>query len=167
MRQTFLKKILEKVDKIGNGFMPYMKHPRNLNVESILNKKKKLEDVFADCLMRFQMDMQNKIESFEDTGMVDPFRFDESLEEVKQIVEEQDFSTDVYPQQIMGPLRREIKEKPDLVIFDHPKLIFVPSQEIIRTMIRALVEWGNKEPENIFLLRFGLLENPIAYFRAN
>ena len=70
------------------------------------------------------------------------------------------------PENIELP-RHEIKEKPDLVCFDHPKLIFVPSQDIIRTMIRALVEWGNKEPENIFLLRFGLLENPIAYFRAN
>jgi len=59
LRQEFLKKILSKVDKIGNGFIPYMQRPTKLIEESAFTrpKPKKLEDCFAEQILRFQMDM--------------------------------------------------------------------------------------------------------------
>ena len=62
----------------------------------------------------------------------------------------------------MAPLREAVEEDPYQTAFDHPKCIFVPSRELIRTLILALVEWGN-EPGKAFLLRFGLLDGPLNY----
>ncbi len=104
------------------------------------------------------MDMTNEVDSFEKYGMIDPFR-PESIDEAKTIIEELQFDKDVYSESVMGPLRAKVDEDPYKESFDHPKCIFVPSREITRVIIRALVEFGS-ESENTFLLRFGLLEHP-------
>ena len=41
-----------------------------------------------------------------------------------------------------------------------PKIIFVPSSEIMRKMMRAFIKWGYKEEPTKFFLRFGLVESP-------
>jgi hypothetical protein len=57
----------------------------------------------------------------------------------------------------MEPLLNEIK--PGAKKFRHPRVIFVPSAEIIEPMVRAALQFGNKETPDQFLLRFGLIEN--------
>ena len=57
----------------------------------------------------------------------------------------------------MEPLIKEIKL--DAAKFRHPRVIFVPSAEIIEPMVRASLHYGNKETPDQFLLRFGLIEN--------
>ena len=107
------------------------------------------------------MDMTNQVQSFERSGMIDPFR-NESILEAQKIAEEIQFETDVYPESVMNPLRKKVDEDPYKDSFDHPKCIFVPSREITRTIIRAFIEFGS-EPGNAFLLRFGLLDRPTNY----
>ena len=39
-----------------------------------------------------------------------------------------------------------------------PKTVFIPSKELLRKMIRALIKYERDDPEKLFL-RFGLIEN--------
>jgi hypothetical protein len=44
-----------------------------------------------------------------------------------------------------------------------PKTIFAPSRNIYRQMIRAVAEKKESQSDDVFLLRFGLMENYIEY----
>jgi hypothetical protein len=44
-----------------------------------------------------------------------------------------------------------------------PKCIFIPTREMVRTMIRAIYKWGSTDTTEAFLLRFGLLDDPNWY----
>ena len=59
--------------------------------------------------MRMSMDRKNKVESFEDIGMTDPFRTRKSLKESILNVQTFDFYTEVYPNQVMNDIIAAIK----------------------------------------------------------
>ena len=43
-----------------------------------------------------------------------------------------------------------------------PKTVFVPSRSVIRKMMRAVLKFGEQDDHDKFLLRFGLVMDPIA-----
>ena len=112
-------------------------------------------DVITQVIMKLDMDRKNKIVNYEDIGMADPFSTAKSLEVAEVTINDFNFFTYVYSEKVMNPIIKKIEEngfaKP-------PKCIFVPCREIIRSMIRALVKYGDKEDDRIFFLRFGLVD---------
>jgi len=44
-----------------------------------------------------------------------------------------------------------------------PKMIFIPDKNIIRTMMRGIIEKREDESDDSFLLKFGLIENLKSY----
>ena len=50
-------------------------------------------------------DTINEISSFEDVGLVDPFIMKESLVQVQHKIKAIEFETDIYPDNIMKPLK--------------------------------------------------------------
>ena len=66
-----------------------------------------------------------------------------------------DFYTEVYPQSVMQSLIEALVNKEKV---QAPKCIFVPDKRLIKEMIKALLKYGPKDSEEIFLLRFGLFK---------
>ena len=88
--------------------------------------------------------------------MFDPFN-KKSFPMLKEMLSVYDFFTQVYPEQVMAGIITAVEEKRGI---QPPKCIFVPEKELIRKMIKANILYGEKDSETIFLLRFGLLDNP-------
>ena len=94
-------------------------------------------------------------ESFEEMGMTDPFNQPKSMLDSISEVRTFDFYTTVYPKSLTKEMIEAIKGKKQI---DPPKCVFLPTQEIIRTMVRALIRFGNDENSVTFFDRFGLLD---------
>ena len=103
-----------------------------------------------------QMELDKKIESFAQLCMSDPFSvksgFDEPLDAAKLLK----FKDDVYPRDGKSSKLLEALFKGDG--YETVKCIFIPSREIVRSMVQCLVKHGNSESPTAFLLRFCLLE---------
>ena len=103
-----------------------------------------------------QMELDKKIESFAQLCMSDPFSvksgFDEPLDAAKLLK----FKDDVYPRDGKSSKLLEALFKGDG--YETVKCIFIPSREIVRSMVQCLVKYGNSESPTAFLLRFCLLE---------
>ena len=103
------------------------------------------------------MDTTNKIKSFEIIGMVDPFMAKKSMQEAIKGAKKIDFNEPVYPKGVM-------KAKTNLKLIESgfrpkpPKTIFLPTKRLLRTMIRAALQFSDEETPQ-FLLRFGLVEH--------
>ena len=72
---------------------------------------------------RMDLDRDNRIESFEEIGLADPYKTKESLRDAISICRTFDFYTEVYPDQVMTSIMAAVASgsiKP-------PKCIFVPS----------------------------------------
>jgi len=91
------------------------------------------------------MELTKEIDSLEELGMSDPLSYKDSMKASYQCIRRLDFYQDVYPQ----------GEVPEL-----PKAIFLPSKQIMRVMIKALLKYASHEPPEKFLLRFGLFNDP-------
>jgi hypothetical protein len=99
---------------------------------------------------------------FEDVGMLDPFEIPKSFELAHEVLKQYNFYTEVYPDNVVSEILEATTEKRNM---QPPKCIFVPSKKIVRTMIRAMAEYGATDSEECFLLRFGLLEDPNWYIK--
>ena len=89
--------------------------------------------------------------------MADPFRrgsVRRAMWEVKNMGVGKDVK--VYPREVM---QKAIDATKDDYRINPPASIFVPSKRLLRRMIRALAEFGGKEDDSKFLLRFGLIDN--------
>jgi hypothetical protein len=70
-----------------------------------------------------------------------------------------DFKVEIYPHQIMQSVCHAVTLMKEL---EPPKCVFIPSRDLCRKMIRALVKYGgNTEDRFSFFLRFGLVDNPL------
>ena len=120
-------------------------------------RKKQVEndDLDVEALIRrMSLDRKNKIFSFEELGLFDPFE-DNSVSKALQEVNQMKFSKEIYPDYIMGPLIRAVHQKNSI---QHPKCIFVPDRQVCRKIIKALIRFGDTESSTEFFLRFGLVE---------
>ena len=82
--------------------------------------------------------------------------FDKKIIECKDRVYDLDFAIDIYPLEAMSTIRTEK--------LNGPKMIFMPDRNIIRSLIKAVIEKNDFESEADFLLRFGILDNAERYF---
>ena len=87
---------------------------------------------------RAQIDLVNKVNTFEEIGLCDPFHTVEALKRGIVRVKGYKMISDIYPKQIMGPLIKAIKVD-KLVDVRPPKCVFVPSKELWRRIIRGLL----------------------------
>jgi len=85
--------------------------------------------------------------------MAHPFK-NKSLGGAKAWVHSLNFNEHVYPGANAKRMFESIKTQKPLTA---PCAIFIPTQELIRVMIRAVLKYG-KEDENKLFQRFGLLE---------
>ena len=93
--------------------------------------------------------------------MADPFANKKSFVDALSHVKTFSFYTEVYDQiseEVTEAIQRGENIKP-------PKTRFVPSRTLIRKMMRAVAKFGNSDDPANFLLRFGLVESPIAFLR--
>jgi len=105
------------------------------------------------------MDLKNEQTSFEALLILDPNN-KKSLEECEKVAQEIDFYTNVYPDSVIDPLIYNSKVKRSII---PPKCIFLPSKDMMRTIVKANLKYGKKDNLQEFLLRFGLLECPQWY----
>ena len=98
---------------------------------------------FTNITFRQDLDRVNKVETFTEMGMSDPFRPEKTLSEAKSYIE--------------GMTLLSIKENCNYN--RTPKTVFIPSRKILRIMIRALIMLGNEEKKNDLFMKFGLLDN--------
>lgn len=123
-------------------------------MRKLLPEKKFVPGLHQMCFA-MELDNQNKVNSFEEIGMLNPFHTKKSAIEATMLVKTFDWQTEIYPDQVIRQLleavRTQDKVKP-------PKTIFIPTKSLCQTMIRALVEFGEKEPLKKLLVRFGLEE---------
>ena len=95
------------------------------------------------------MDFANKITSFEEVLMIDPFK-KKSHREARSIASSYSFETSIYP-------KSATNFEPSSAV-KVPKVIFFPDKKVMRTMIRANLKFGKRDKLEEFLLRFGVLE---------
>ena len=98
----------------------------------------------VEVQMRMNLETNYIIESFEEVGMTDPFKTRTSLAKVLSTVQNYDFTTQVYSEAIMESNKL-------------PKTVFIPSRQLLRTIIRAAIKFGKKDSAQIFFMRFGLI----------
>ena len=139
-------------------------------ISSDFNENGKMEkimvtfDKILKLAMKADLDLKNKIESFSSVLLVDPFNQAKSLQLAESQIISYDFAKEVYPSFNIKEILEATKEKRNI---KPPKCIFLPSREIVRAMIRAIMKWGNSDTEEAFFLRFGLLDEPNWYFKQN
>ena len=105
------------------------------------------------------MDKKNTVEDFASIGMLDPTeKVKQALEKVDKGIKKFVWNNDVYPKEIMKACIKENR---------HPKCIFVPSRRMLRKMVKALLRKKPEESQVDFLLKFGLLDNPIKYLNTD
>ena len=99
------------------------------------------------------MDFVNKVQSFEEVQMINPFKED-SISQMKANLQSWIYSKLVYP-------RRCYKFTNDETMIVPPRMIFIPSKSVIRTMVKANLMYGETDTLEQFLLRFGLLDSDL------
>jgi len=87
--------------------------------------------------------------------MTDPFEPKKSLALAMVKVRKLQLFSIVYPEELMNISFADLAVKNP----SPPKIIFLPSTELVRRMIKALVKFGDTETKQNFLLRFGLGED--------
>ena len=96
--------------------------------------------------MALDMDRINKVESFEEMAMSDPFAPEKGLSLAKDTVANLVHNVSIY----QGHIQTELAP---------PKVIFLLTRELFRKMIKATIIYGGAESSEAFFMRFGLLEN--------
>jgi len=118
------------------------------------------------------IDQRNKVQDFERFSIMKPinlkFRqnetkvkaakrfareFDKKLDRMKYHLRCQSLDRNVYPSFAMQADRA-------------PRMIFLPDKQVCRILIRAIVSKKATEKEDMFLLRFALVENPNSFFNT-
>ena len=101
------------------------------------------------------LNLNDKVTSFEDMGMTDPYKSKDSIKNAILHVKTYDFLSEIYPHQTMRLIVLSLKSNEPV---KPPGVIFLPAQDLCRKMMRALAEFGKKEDKKKLLLRFGLEE---------
>ena len=113
-------------------------------------------------LYRLQMNLHDKIENFEDISCLNPTN-KKSMDICTQKLISEDFFQNVYPDELIAKHEAAIHETDRGLHAPPPPTLFLPSKKIMRTMIQTNLRYSSKENEHLFLLRFGLLDDPIWY----
>jgi hypothetical protein len=106
------------------------------------------------------MELEEKVESFNMLCMSDPFSiksgFDDTLDRAKLLK----FKDEIYPKEQKSIKLLEAFKGDSIPVepWSAVKCIFLPSREMCQIMIKALIKHGAKEDSTAFLLRFCLLE---------
>jgi len=123
------------------------------------------KEVFRDLMQRMAMDRDNTVDSFEEMGLTDPIESQVSLVEARKVVSNLEFETSAYPLKVICPIYKDVIDHPYDDVYTYPKCIFMPSRALLRKIFPVMVKFASQESDQEFLLRFGLLENPISYYR--
>ena len=86
--------------------------------------------------------------------MANPFKTKKSLVKAREYVSTFEFFGSIYPYELVQPY---VDAATDDYRIRLPKAVFVPTPALIRTTVRALVKFGDKEPLDKLFLRFGRL----------
>lgn len=108
--------------------------------------------------IKMELDFKNKVNSFLEVNMLDPFAPD--VKPVMTQVKNYSFMTQVYPDSVVGELLEATKHKLNI---KPPRCVFVPHDDLVRTMIEAVALYGHTKNYESFFLRFGLLDDPNWY----
>ena len=86
----------------------------------------------------------NKVYSFEEVWLVDPSKkFNESYSKAVENLEAISYDDDIYPSEVMRDSRAAMHEV--------PKCIFIPAQNVIRPIIKAMLKKTEKMTDTEFL----------------
>jgi len=102
---------------------------------------------------KLEMDLKNEVNTLEELGMSDPICPEESLKVAESVIKNLNFFYDMYPKEVMDKVKERIEYGYDM---DPPKCIFVPSKDVMRTIIKGLLKFGHIEEEKLMLARLGL-----------
>ena len=113
--------------------------------------------------MRMEMDQVNRIETLEEICMADPFQPNKGMVKAKEVVDNYDYFTEVYSKSFIASIIEAVKTKEGI---QSPRTIFVPTKEVLRKMIRAVIKFGDCKDRARFFLRFGVVENPLGIMQG-
>ena len=89
------------------------------------------------------------VNSFEELGMIDPFNSEKSailaFNTMKGVQLEKPADS------FWNVLKPQSKE--------NPKTVFIPSPQLLRTMVRSLIIFGQNDTTDSYLMRLGLMED--------
>ena len=89
--------------------------------------------------VRMELDMKHKVETLEELSMCDPYDTEASLEKAILYWDACNFYMPIYPEEVVEGMRSVIMA---LGRAPPPKVIFMPTRELTRKMIRALLDFG-------------------------
>lgn len=89
--------------------------------------------------------------------MTDPFNMEESFDEAMFQVNCLQFEVDLYPLEVMEAAQMIVQEFGETMLRP-PKCIFMPTRQLCRKIINAILKFGKTDTLECFLLRFGLLD---------
>ena len=118
--QQFVKKgKLESVKDIEEQMFEGVPNTYSMNQTSAKEMTKKIKsqslksrnEHLCDVMLRLDLDQRNKVESFEEIGMADPFRTQKSLAEAYKISKKFTFEKEVYPSMVLSAVIDSFKDK--------------------------------------------------------
>ena len=103
------------------------------------------------------MDFQNRVKTFEEVLMVDPLDEVNSRGSVKKIASQYDFDGSVYSKKVTSQYM--CAENLSRKLPKPPRIVFMPTDSMMRKMIDANIKYSSTDTIARFLLRFGCVEN--------
>ena len=83
------------------------------------------------------MDKENKVQTFEEIGLINPYAVKKSLKNCIKEVASWDFYNNVYKEELLGDLISRVREGESKV--PPPKCMFYPEQNLLRIMVKAVL----------------------------
>ena len=121
-------------------------------------------DALVGVAMRLEMDMTSRVENLEEIVIINPLDMKKSYIKCCATTNLFDFyNTEVYPEKVMNNAIEFMQLTGSIM---PPKCIFLPSQSCCRLMCRVILEHGEDQMD-VFLLRFGILENQNWYLKQD
>ena len=116
-------------------------------------------DLLTRICARLNFDFRNRVEKLEDFLMMDPSSdikvVKKNLKKVKQLAS-RPFYNNVYPQKVIDEANKEGIP---------PRCIYLPTKELMRKLITYVAQKSKSETNETFLVKFGLLEEPLFYLK--
>ena len=154
-RKDYALRVLSKVNDYKAGLQEFPQ--LELEREKLKDGGKSELAGFDHLLMRVQLDCVTRVQEYAEVCMFDPFNEEASIVHAQEFIENAEFNEDIYPAGVIEPLINKIAESTGS--YRHPRCIFLPSEKVVRSMLKALITFGKKDTTDQFLLRFGLLQN--------
>ena len=108
-----------------------------------------LDDALAKSCLIKSIEKWSTVNSFEELGMIDPFNSQKSAILAFNTMK------GVQLERPADSFWNELKPQSN----ENPKTVFIPSPQLLRTMVKSLIIFGQNDTTDSYLMRLGLMED--------